>query len=120
MRRFQFSDDEYRKLAEVTGFSVMDLQKLDAMGLLQNSTAVRMVFKYEYEKCKKLKLGTRDVIVTAIVHKYDVSPRIVREVLFSREAPVYYCKQCRKEMTQAEYRKRHGVCFDCAVKNVQL
>lgn len=45
MKYYQFTEDEYIKLSTVTGVSVMDLQKLDSLGLLVNKLAVRMVFK---------------------------------------------------------------------------
>lgn len=49
MKRFQFSNDEYQKLSTITGIAMVDLQKLDAQGLLANEVAVKLVFEYEYQ-----------------------------------------------------------------------
>ena len=53
MTRFQFTEDEYNKLSTVTGIPAIDLQKLDALGLLVNSVAVKLVFEHEYRRYRR-------------------------------------------------------------------
>ena len=72
MRRFQFSDDEYNKLSIVTGFPAVDLQKLDALGLLANDIAVRMVLEYEYQTQRKTTKALPKLILQAIANKYGL------------------------------------------------
>ena len=72
MRRFQFSDDEYNKLSIITGFPAVDLQKLDALGLLANDIAVRMVLEYEYQTQRKTTKASPKLILQAIANKYGL------------------------------------------------
>lgn len=74
MRRFQFSDDEYNKLSIITGFPAVDLQKLDALGLLANDIAVRMVLEYEYQTQRKTTKALPKLILQAIANKYGLTP----------------------------------------------
>ena len=69
MRRFQFTDDEYNKLSTVTGFPAIDLQKLDALGLLANDVAVRMVLEYEYQTQRKATKALPKLVLQAIANK---------------------------------------------------
>jgi hypothetical protein len=119
MRRFQFSDEEYNKLSAVVGVSTMDLQKLDAMGLLVNEVAVRIVFEYEYKLQRKNKVLPR-LIMQAIANKYGMPVIKVKKYLYERERPVFYCSKCNKEITKSERRKNDGLCDQCVIDNIQL
>ena len=71
MKRFQFSDDEYNKLSIITGFPAIDLQKLDALGLLANDIAVRMVLEYEYQTQRKTTKALPKLILQAIANRSE-------------------------------------------------
>lgn len=120
MRRFQFTDDEYNKLSTVTGFPAIDLQKLDALGLLANDVAVRMVLEYEYQTQRKMTKALPKLVLQAIANKYGLSPQKVRGFLFHRKQPVYYCSKCRKEISRSEHKKFDGLCENCAIDNIKL
>ncbi len=120
MRRFQFTDDEYHKLSAVTGFPAVDLQKLDALGLLANDVAIRIVLEYEYNIQRKKTKALPKLIIQAIANKYGLTPQKVRGFLFHRKRPVYYCSECNKEISQSERKKYNGLCEKCAVDNIQL
>lgn len=120
MKRFQFTNNEYNKLSTVTGVPVMDLQKLDAMGLLVNEVAVKLVFEHEYKTQRKLTKVLPKLIIQAIANKYGMTTEKVRKYMFTRERPVYYCLRCNLETTRAEYRRNEGLCDKCAVDNIKL
>lgn len=120
MKHFQFSDDEYNKLSMLTGITVVDIQKLDALGLLENKVAVRMVLEHEYRTHKKLSKTTPRNIIQAIANKYGLSVKKVRSILFIRERPIYYCSKCRKEISNLERKRNDGICDQCVVDNFTL
>lgn len=120
MRRYQFTPDEYNKLSIKTGIPAIDLQKLDAMGLIVNEVAVRMVFEYEYRLQRKKTKALPKLIIQAIANKYDMPVAKVRKYLFARENPVYYCVQCNKEITNLEYRRNMGKCDQCVIDEITL
>lgn len=120
MRHFQFTDDEYNKLSTVTGVPVMDLQKLDAMGLLSNEVAVKLVFEYEYKLQRKTNKVLPKLIIQAIANKYGLTTDKVRRYLFARERPVYYCSRCQRETSKTEFRRNEGLCDKCVIENIKL
>lgn len=120
MRCFQFSDDEYNKLSIITGLTAIDLQKLDALGLLMNDVAIRMVLEYEYNHQRKTTKALPTLIIQAIANKYGLTPQKVRGFLFHRKRPVYYCAKCRKEISQSDRKKYNGLCEKCAVDSIKL
>lgn len=120
MKRFQFTEDEYNKLSAVTGIPAIDLQKLNAMGLLVNSVAVKFVFEYEYRLHRKKTKVLPKLIIQAIANKYGMRVDKVRKYLFARERPVYYCSRCQKEITNLEYRRNDGLCDKCVIEGITL
>lgn len=120
MRRFQFTEDEYNKLSTITGISTMDLQKLDALGLLVNEVAVRLVFEYEYRlQLRKTKVLPK-LIIQAIANKYGMTVAKVRKYLFARERPVFYCTQCHQEISKLEHKRNEGLCDKCVIDGITL
>ena len=120
MKHFQFTEDEYNKLSIVTGIPAIELQKLDALGLIVNAVAVRLVFQYEYRLQKKNTKVIPKLIIQAIANKYDMTVAKVRKYLFARERPVYYCTQCHKEISNLEYRRNDGLCNKCVIEGITL
>lgn len=120
MKHFQFSDDEYNKLSTLTGVPVMDLQKLDAMGLLVNAVAVKLVFEYEYKLQRKTNKVLPKLIIQAIANKYGLTTEKVRRYMFARERPVFYCSKCQQETSKAVYIRNEGLCDKCLVENIKL
>lgn len=120
MRRFQFTDDEYNKLSAVTGIPAVDLQKLDALGLLANDVAIRMVLEYEYRIQRNNTKALPKLILQAIANKYGLTTQKVRGFLFHRKRPVYYCSKCNKEISQSEHKRFNGLCEKCAVDSIKL
>lgn len=120
MKRFQFTEDEYNKLSTVTGVPAIDLQKLDALGLLVNSVAVKFVFEYEYRLQQKKTKVLPKLIIQAIANKYGISVEKVRKYLFARERPVYYCSRCHKEISNLERKRNGGLCDQCVIDDITL
>lgn len=50
----RLDNNEIEKLSDATGVSVMDLQKLYAMGMLKESAALECLVRYTYGKIKKM------------------------------------------------------------------
>lgn len=120
IRHFKFTEDEYNKLSAQTGFSAFDLQKLDAMGLLVNSVAVKLVLQYEYAVQRKATKAIPKLILQAIANKYGMPVAKIRKYMFARERPVYYCSKCNKEISPAERRRNNGLCDGCVVESITL
>lgn len=120
MKRFQFSDNEYQKLSTITGIAMVDLQKLDALGLLVNEVAVKLVLEHEYCLQQKATKALPKLIIQAIANKYGLPVAKVRKYLFARERPVYYCSQCRQEITKLEFKRNNGLCDKCVIESITL
>lgn len=120
MKYYKFTEDEYIKLSNVTGISVMDLQKLDSLGLLVNKLAVRMVFDYEYRLQRKHTKALPKLIIQAIANKYGIDVNHVRQYLFARANPVFYCCRCNKEITKLENKRNRGLCDKCVIDDIKL
>ncbi len=120
MKRFQFADEEYIKLSEVTGVPLLDIQKLDAMGLLDNKVAVKMVLEYEYKHQRKTNKVLPKLIIQAIANKYGMTTERVKRYLFARERPVFYCSRCQRETSPTEYKRNGGLCDKCIVETLTL
>lgn len=120
MKHYQFTEDEYIKLSNVTGVSLMDLQKLDSLGLLVNKLAVRMVFDYEYRLQRKITKALPKLIIRAIANKYGLDVREVKQYLFARANPVFYCCRCNKEITKLENKRNGGLCDQCVINDIKL
>lgn len=120
MKRYQFTDDEYAKLSKVTGISIMDLQKLDSLGLLSNKCAVGMVFELEYRNMRKTTKVRPRLIIQAIANKYGISVDYIKRRLFMRSVPVYYCCRCNKQITALENKNNAGLCDKCMVSDIKL
>ena len=120
MKRFQFSNDEYQKLSTITGIAMMDLQKLDAQGLLANEVAVKLVFEYEYQLQQKENKVLPKLVIRAIARKYGLPVARVKKYLFAKESPIYYCEKCRQESASLEFRRNNGICDQCVVESITL
>lgn len=120
MKRFQFSNDEYQKLSTITGIAMMDLQKLDAQGLLANEVAVKLVFEYEYQLQQKENKVLPKLVIRAIARKYGLSVARVKKYLFAKESPIYYCEKCRQAISSLEFRRNNGICDQCVVESITL
>ena len=120
MRPFQFTAAEYNKLSTITGVPAIELQKLDALGLLVNSVAVKLVFEYEYRLQKKQTKVLPKLIIQAIANKYGITTEKVRRFLFAKERPIYYCSKCQKEISNLERKRNNGLCNQCVVENIIL
>lgn len=120
MRHFQFSEDEYNKLSTVTGVPAIHLQKLDALGLLVNEVAVKLVFEYEYRLQQKKTKVLPKLIIQAISNKYGLPVAKVRKYLFARERPIFYCSKCRKETSKLENKRNDGLCDQCVIDGITL
>lgn len=120
MRHYQFTDDEYNKLSALTGIPAFNLQKIDALGLLDNEVAVRMVLEQEYRNQRKTNKVLPKLIIQAIANKYGLPTYKVRRYLFARECPIYYCAKCHKQITRLEYKRNEGLCDSCVVDSINL
>lgn len=120
MKRFQFTDDEYNKLSIITGIPTYELQKLDALGLLVNDIAVRLVFEYEYrfqkEQCKVLPR----LIFPAIANKYGLTVAQVKRYIFAKKKNVKYCSRCKQETSPYELKRNNGICDKCVTECITL
>lgn len=119
MRRFQFTDDEYNKLSLITGTPVFELKKLDAMGLLTNEIAVKLVFEYEYKMQRDNKVLPK-LIFKAIAMKYGIPIDKVRRYIFTKPPVAKYCSVCHKEIGAAEYKRNEGRCEQCVIDSITL
>lgn len=120
MKRFQFTEDEYSKLADMTGIPMMDLVRLDSMGLLVNDVAVKMIMDYEFRMARRATKAIPKLIIQAIALKYGMSPSSVRRFLCTTTPKAHYCEKCKRELTKAERFRNKTICDDCAAKEIEL
>lgn len=116
----RLDNNEIEKLSDATGVSVMDLQKLYAMGMLKESAALECLVRYTYGKIKKMGNYTPTQIFFMLTNKYKISRYAAENMVYSKHKPKYYCEKCGVEMKKSQYIRNDGLCDKCVALSVDL
>ena len=116
----KLTDKEFQKLAEDTGVSEYDLQKLHSMGMLKETIMLDHLICHDFNKVKRMDKYRTSQIITRLAMFYHVSKdRIANAINRKRVAPCY-CEKCGKLIRKAEYNRNGGLCDGCVVASIEL
>lgn len=116
----RLGDREFSKLSEITGVSDFDLQKLYAMGLLNESLALTHIIKQDFLAIKRMGKYSSSQIAMAVAKKYGVATSRVYNALYKKKSRTYYCERCGKQIPKLIHTKNKGWCDDCVVDSIEV
>lgn len=116
----ELKDDEIKKVAEITGVSYYDIQKLYTMGLLHESNTLDYIVKHDFESIRKMGKYRTSQIVQRICMKYHISKYKVLNAIYKKRNSLYYCTQCDKKIPKSEYVRNDGLCDHCVATSIDL
>lgn len=118
--RSKITEKEFKKLAEETGVSQFDIQKLYAIGLFSERRVLDMLIRYDYTRIKNIDKYKPSQVVKRLSMAYHVSYGTVRKAINSVNVHSYYCKECGKLINRSQYVRNEGLCDDCVAKSIEL
>lgn len=116
----RLDNNEIEKLSDATGVSVMDLQKLYAMGMLKESAVMECLVRYTYGSIKKMGNYTPTQIFFMLTNKYKISRYAAQKMVYNKHKTKYYCEKCGIEMKKSKYLRNDGLCDKCVALSVDL
>lgn len=118
--KIQLTDKEFQKLAEETGVSQYDLQKLNSMGILQDPVLLDLLIQHDFKIVKRADKYRTSQIITRLAMFYHVNRTRVMNAIGSKRVSNYFCEECGKLISKSEYRRNEGLCDDCVAKSIEL
>lgn len=116
----RLKEQDFEKLAEATGVSQFDLQKLYSMQLLHDSVALDLLIKHDFKRLRyKDKFRTAH-IVARLSEYYAVSQEKVRNAAYCKAKRYYYCEKCDRRIAKRIYARNNGLCDKCAAEAIKL
>lgn len=116
----RLDENDISKLAEATGVSVIDLQKLYVMGLLKESAVIGSLVRYDYNQIKKMGKYTPAQIFFALTSKYQITRYAAQNMVYSKYKSRYYCEKCGIEIGKPKYMRNDGLCDKCVALSIDL
>lgn len=116
----RLQEAEYGKLASITGLTIIQLEKLFSMGLIEEERALDALILYDFRRIKRRHLYKVGQIVLAVMEKYQVPKSRVERVIYHKKKKVYYCDQCNKQITNREKRRGNGKCDHCVALGIDF
>lgn len=116
----KITDKEYQKLADETGVSQYDLQKLNSMGLLRDNVMRDLLISHDYKKVKRTQIYNPSQIITRLAMFYHVGRQTVINAVCRKTATRYFCEECGKLIPKPQYIRNNGLCDDCVAKSIEI
>ena len=118
--RIKLSEAEFQKLAEETGVSQYDIEKLYSMGLIRDNKVLDFLIRHDFFKVKRSDKYRTSQIVTRIAMFYHVAETRVYNAIYNKRMSRYYCKECGKLIRKSEFTRNEGLCDNCVAKSIGL
>lgn len=118
--KIKLSEAEFQKLAEETGVSQYDIEKLYSMGLMKDSVVLEFLIRYDFFKVKRSGKYRTSQIVARIAMFYHVSHYRVLNAIYDKKVPLHYCTECGKLIRKSEFTRNEGLCDTCVAKSIEL
>ncbi len=116
----RLKESDFEKLAEVTGVSQFDLQKLYSMQLLNDSVALDLLIKQDFKRLRHKDKFRAAHIIARLSEHYAVSEEKVRNAAYCKAKRYYYCEQCDRRIAKRVYTRNNGLCDKCAAAAIKL
>lgn len=116
----RLKEQDFEKLAEITGISQFDLQKLYAMQLLHDSIVLDLLIKHDFKKLRYQDKFRPTHIIARLSEHYAVSEEKVRNAAYCKPKRYYYCEKCDRRIAKRVYLRNQGICDKCAVAAIEL
>lgn len=116
----KLQEQEIHKLSSITELSPMQIQKLLAMGLVDESRALDVLILYDFKRIKRRKQYKVGQIIEAVMEKYKVPRSRVERVIYHKKRKRYFCDKCSKEISSREKKRGNGKCDHCIALEIEL
>lgn len=116
----KLQEHEIQKLSSITELSPMQIQKLLAMGLIDESRALDALILYDFKRIKRRKQYKVGQIIEAVMEKYKVPRSRVERIIYNKKRKRYYCDKCAKEITNREKKRGNGKCDHCVALEIDV
>lgn len=116
----ELKDEEFQKVAEVTGVSAFDLQKLYSMGMFRESMLLDTLIRYDFKKLKAMDKYRTTHIIMRLMDKYHVSRDKVATAVSFKNKRYLYCQKCGKRIGKAMFVRNDGICDNCVAKSIEI
>lgn len=118
MRKIYEKDLE--KLARIADLPLVDIQKIHALGIIDETKALDRMIKYDYRRAKATGRYTVKQIVMALVDKYGVSHSRITSAMYDKKKTDALCVECGCVTRKSELKRNNGLCDRCVAKKITL
>lgn len=118
--RIELTDREFQKLAEQTGISQYDLQKLYSMGLLRDRGVMNVLMRYDYHKISRFGKYTPGQIYSRLAMFYHIPKENIASTIYGTNVSKYFCGECGKLIKKSEFKRNDGICDECVAKSIEI
>lgn len=118
MRRLKEEDIE--KFSVISGVPIMDLGKLQALGVLSEKAILDHLIRHDFHHIKKGGKFTTRQIKAAIQLNYQISSGKVAKAIYDKRQHEAMCQQCGTVTKKAELKRNGGICDTCVAKSIEL
>lgn len=116
----RLQESEIQKLASITELTPMQIQKLLAMGLVDENRALDALVLYDFKRIKRRKQYKVGQIIEAVMEKYKVPRSRVERIIYNKKRKRYYCDKCSKEIPSREKKRGNGKCDHCVALEIEI
>ena len=116
----QLQEKEQAKLAEISGASIYDIQKLYAMRVLNERKAVEYIIRWDYHRIRRLGKYKPGMIIQRLASAYDVTTNQIRSAIYNKNEREFCCDKCHKIIPRSQYVKNDGLCDSCKAETIEI
>ncbi len=115
-----FGNKEKNKLAAATGLAPIQVDKLLAMGVIDEKGALMAIIKHDAAMLRRKRIYKVADIHKVLAERYGVSVYIVKKCMAGERKELrYHCISCGKEITWKTKKKNLGKCESCVVDDLR-
>ena len=119
--QLKLTDKHLHKLSLITGMPLEQITKLSAMSLIDESKAMDLLIKYDWNLLRKNPSKyTAEQRISALENEYNVSVAKIRGAIYTKPKKVYYCYGCGQVISRVIFKRNNGLCDHCVVKSIKL
>lgn len=116
----RLKEHDFEKLAEATGISQFDLQKLYSMQLLNDAIALDLLIKHDFIRLRHKDKFKASHVISRLSEHYAVSQMKVKNAVYSKAKRYFYCEKCDRRIAKRIYVRNNGLCDQCAAAAIEL
>lgn len=116
----QLGEKEIEKLSAITGITPVQVTKLIALGVLDESKCLDALLAYDFRRLKRRGIYKVAQIFEALMERYKVPKWRAEKAVYFKATKKKYCKSCQKEISGREYARGNGRCDQCVAKEIDF